>query len=278
MTRALFEAGSVAVITGAALGIGASAAEMCARARMHVVMMDVAKADLETQAEKVRGLGAASVRAITRSVANAAQMHDTAQQICAELGAPALLMNNAVTRTGGAALSDTSEWRASFETNFWGVVNGVDAFVPAMLEADQRAYIVNVGSKQGITNPPGKPIYNVAKAALRSYTELLQHELRAQDSTKVSAHLLVPGFTTTGKRAHGPGAWLPREVVAKMLDHLARNSFYIICPDNEVTEDMDRKRILWSAHDITEDRLPLSRWSGEFDEQFATFEPPPRED
>ena len=69
------------------------------------------------------------------------------------------------------------------------------------------------GSKQGITNPPGHPIYNITKSALKSYTEALEHDLRSnpdnQDSKRVSAHLLIPGWTTTGDAAHRPGAWLP---------------------------------------------------------------------
>ena len=143
-----------------------------------------------------------------------------------------------------------------------------------MLASTERAHIVNVGSKQGITNPPGNTIYNVSKSAVKTYTEALQHTLRGREGCLVSAHLLVPGSTTTGHRAHRPGAWLPVQVVERMIEHLARNSFYIVCPDNEVSQALDRKRIIWSPMDITEDRVPLSRWSGQHDEDFAEFEPP----
>ena len=107
---------------------------------------------------------------------------------------------------------------------------------------------------------------------MKTYTEALQHELRGQDGCAVTAHLLVPGWTTTGKREHKSGAWLPDQVVDRMLERLGQGSFYIICPDNEVTEDMDRKRIVWSAMDITEDRPPLSRWHGAYDAEFEAFE------
>jgi hypothetical protein len=146
--------------------------------------------------------------------------------------------------------------------NFWGVLNGVDAFLDTMIAQAAPSMIVNVGSKQGITNPPGHPIYNIAKAAVKTYTEGLQHELRGDPASagRVSAHLLVPGWTTTGTAEHKPGAWLPRQVVELMAAGLRRGDFYIVCPDDEVTPEMDRRRILWSAQDITENRPPLSRW------------------
>ncbi len=125
------------------------------------------------------------------------------------------------------------------------------------------------GSKQGITNPPGHPIYNITKSALKSYTEALEHDLRSnpdnQDSKRVSAHLLIPGWTTTGDAAHRPGAWLPGQVVDFMIEGLVNGDFYILCPDDEVTTEMDHKRIIWAAQDITQNRPPLSRWHPEFE-------------
>jgi hypothetical protein len=74
----------------------------------------------------------------------------------------------------------------------------------------------------------------------------------------------VPGWTTTGKNEHKPGAWLPAQVVDTMIDAVNAGTFYIICPDHEVTADMDRRRILWAAGDIIENRPPLSRWHPDF--------------
>mgnify|MGYP002631593691 CR=1 FL=1 len=151
------------------------------------------------------------------------------------------------------------------------MVNGVRTFLPGMLARDAPGVVVNVGSKQGITNPPGHPVYNMAKAAIRSYTEQLQHDLRGKQ-TPVTAHLLVPGWTTTGTNAHKPGAWLPDQVVDRLLAALDRGDFYVICPDEEVSEEMDRARILWAAQDITENRPPLSRWHPDHKDAFAAFE------
>jgi hypothetical protein len=155
--------------------------------------------------------------------------------------------------------------------NFWGVVHGVSEFVPRMLEQGRPALVVNTGSKQGITNPPGNLAYNVSKSALRTYTEGLQHELRNTEGCRITAHLLIPGWTTTGKNQHRPGAWMPDRVIDVLLAALDRGDFYIICPDDETTLKMDRKRILWSAGDLVENRPALSRWHPDYAREFAQF-------
>ncbi|HIC81161.1 MAG TPA: short-chain dehydrogenase, partial [Kiloniellaceae bacterium] len=103
---------------------------------------------------------------------------------------------------------------------------------------------------------------------LKTYTEQLQHRLRNTEGCQVTAHLLVPGWTTTGNREHKPGAWLPAQVIDVMLEALDRGDFYIICPDNEVTAEMDHKRMLWAAGDIIENRPPLSRWHKDWADKF----------
>jgi short-subunit dehydrogenase len=140
-----------------------------------------------------------------------------------------------------------------------------------MLEQATPAVVLNTGSKQGITNPPGNLAYNVTKSALRTYTEGLQHELRNIEGCRVTAHLLIPGWTTTGKKEHRPGAWLPDQVIDLLLAALDRGDFYIICPDDETTLEMDRKRILWSAGDLVENRPALSRWHPDYAREFAQF-------
>lgn len=267
------KAGQTAVITGAAMGIGRATARRLAGMGLRVVMIDQASAALTEAAAEVAAIaGAGTVLASPTDVTDAAGLVALAADVERRFGAPALLMNNAATRTGGGVMAPVADWRTAFEVNFWGVMNGVNAFLPSMLAAQVSGYIVNTGSKQGITNPPGNAAYNAAKAALRFYTESLQHELRGRPGCKVTAHLLVPGWTTTGTREHKPGAWLPEQVVDRMLGRLAAGSFYIVCPDNEVTQAMDRQRILWAATDITDDRPALSRWHGGYDDAFKTFE------
>jgi NAD(P)-dependent dehydrogenase (short-subunit alcohol dehydrogenase family) len=136
--------------------------------------------------------------------------------------------------------------------------------------------VINTGSKQGITTPPGDPAYNIAKAGVKVFTEALQHELRNTPGCLLSAHLLIPGFVFTGLTAKGrtekpAGAWTPEQTVNFMLERLAAGDFYILCPDNDSPRQLDERRILWSARDIVENRPALSRWDSDYSGAFADF-------
>lgn len=266
--------GRGAVVTGAASGIGLAAAKRFAALGMDVCLADLDEAALDVAHEDVRAAAQSGrVMSVAVDVADATAMTALKDRVLGAFGNVALLMNNAIARHTGGCLDELDNWRKTIDVGLFGVINGCQAFAPAMIAAGEPAMIVNVGSKQGITNPPGRPHYNVAKAAVKAYTELLQHELRDTKGAAISAHLLVPGMTTTGNREHQPGAWWPDQVVDVMLDALGRGDFYIICPDGEVTPEMDAKRIIWAARDITENRPPLTRWHPDFKTAFEDFEP-----
>jgi NAD(P)-dependent dehydrogenase (short-subunit alcohol dehydrogenase family) len=263
--------GQVAVVTGAAMGIGLAACKRFAAMGLKVVMTDIAAADLDTAAGDVAKWapnGATDILAVPGDVARIADLETLKATAEARLGPASVVMNNAVTRTGGGVWANLDDWHTAVDVNLWGVINGTRVFGPDMVERGTPGLIVNTGSKQGITNPPGNLAYNMTKAAMKAFTEGLQHELRNTDGCRVSAHLLVPGWTTTGKREHKPGAWLPDQVVDMLIAGLDRGDFYIICPDDEVTPEMDRQRILWAAGDITENRPPLSRWHPDYADAF----------
>jgi NAD(P)-dependent dehydrogenase (short-subunit alcohol dehydrogenase family) len=165
--------------------------------------------------------------------------------------------------------------------NLMGVINGTRTFGPGMVGHKDPALIINTGSKQGITTPPGDPAYNVAKAGVKAFTEALQHELRNTPDCNVTAHLLIPGFVFTALTANGrtekpSGAWTPEETVEFMLESLERGDFYILCPDNDVPRALDEKRIAWAAGDIIENRPPLSRWHPDYADAFKTYLSIPR--
>jgi NAD(P)-dependent dehydrogenase (short-subunit alcohol dehydrogenase family) len=279
MSHPVLTAGRVAVVTGAAMGIGLAACKRFAALGMRVGMADVLGDELRSaHAEVVRLApgGERDVLAVPTDVARPEELEALSERVYGTFGEVGLLMNNAATRVGGGPFGRLEDWRSALDVNFWGVVHGSRAFVPRMIAQGEPGLVINTGSKQGITNPPGNLAYNVTKAALKTYTEGLQHELRNTAGCRVSAHLLVPGWTTTGKREHKPGAWLPDQVIDFLLAALARGDFYIVCPDDEVSAEMDRKRILWSAGDITENRPPLSRWHPDHAAAFAAFSASPR--
>jgi NAD(P)-dependent dehydrogenase (short-subunit alcohol dehydrogenase family) len=274
MTHPVVTTGRVAVVTGAAMGIGLAACKRFAALGMRVCLADVLADEVESARDEVAKLapgGERDVLAIPTDVARPEQIESLKEAVYATFSEVGLLMNNAATRVGGGIRAPLEDWRQAMDVNFWGVVHGVSAFVPRMLEQGSPGLVINTGSKQGITNPPGNLAYNVTKSALKTYTEGLQHELRNTEGCRVTAHLLIPGWTTTGKREHKPGAWMPDQVIEYMLAALARGDFYIICPDDETTLDMDRKRILWSAGDLVENRPALSRWHPDYARAFAQF-------
>jgi NAD(P)-dependent dehydrogenase (short-subunit alcohol dehydrogenase family) len=274
MPHPVLSPGHAAVVTGAASGIGLEACKRFAALGMKVCLADLASDALDAARAAVAEAapdGDVEVIAVAVDVADAGEVARLKGAVDDAFGGTDLLMNNAVMREKASTWSDPDIWQRNMAVNFFGVVNGVQAFLPDMLAAGRPGMIVNSGSKQGITNPPGNAPYNVAKAALKSYTELLQHELRNTKGAQVSAHLLIPGMTTTGAREHRPGAWWPSQVIDVMVAALQAGDFYILCPDGEVTPEMDEKRMRWAAGDVYANRPALSRWHPDHKAAFGAF-------
>ena len=268
MSSRLFCKGQVALITGAALGIGRAAAIEFANRGMSVAVVDLPGEDLSALVEELTGIAGSSqqVLSIAADLAQPNSVSEIQSAVESRFDRINVLMNNAVTREGRTFDGTTAQWKHLFDVNVWALVEASRCFLPAMLNSGQRSAIINVGSKQGITNPPGTPAYNMAKAAVKVFAEQLEHDLRnnSLNSGLVTSHLLIPGWTTTGKNEHKQGAWLPDQVVNFMIDAIDNRSFYIVCPDDEVSTDMDNRRIIWGAEDITLNRPPLSRWHADF--------------
>jgi NAD(P)-dependent dehydrogenase (short-subunit alcohol dehydrogenase family) len=271
----VFSPGNVAVVTGAASGIGLAAARRFATLGMKLVMVDLGGTALDQAAEEIASLAASDVIAAAADVADREQLARLQVEVVSNFGPVALLMNNAgVGNNPGLPWEHGDAWKTLVDVNLWGVVNGVQAFVPGMLASDKPGMVINTGSKQGITSPPGNAAYNMSKAALKSYTESLSHALRSKSGTRITAHLLIPGFTYTGMTsvAQKPAsAWTPEQVVDFMLEGVSAGDFYVLCPDNAVDRAMDEKRIRWAADDIILNRPALSRWHPDFEAAFARF-------
>lgn len=274
-TLPAFQSGNTAVITGGANGIGLACAQQMAGGGLNVALVDRDPEALATAATSVSGPG--KVLTFECDVSDASAMHTLADRISSELGPASILMNNAGAGLNpGKPWENGDGWRQLLGINLGGIINGVQAFVPGMIEAGAPGIIINTGSKQGITLPPGNGAYNVSKAGVKAYTETLAHELRTLDECPISAHLLIPGFTYTGMIQRflpekPPGAWTSEQVADFMFDSLARGDFYILCPDNDVDRPTDEKRTAWNAGDLIENRPALSRWHPDFADAFEAF-------
>lgn len=267
--------GNAAVITGGASGIGLAAARRYLEAGMRVLIADLNEDSLNEAAESLAGLGELHTRAC--DVADYDQVATLAEAAADTLGDVHCLMNNA-----GAAFPPSKPWenleiwRKQVEINLWGIIHGCQAFIPAMLESGVTGAIINTGSKQGITNPPGGYAYNLSKAGVKAYTESLAHALRQEEGCSLTAHLLVPGFTYTGMIARfmpekPAGAWTSEQVVDFLVESLARGDFYVLCPDNDTPRSLDEKRIQWNTDDLLKNRSALSRWDPEHQAAFEAF-------
>jgi len=277
MTDSPFSPGNCAVVTGGASGIGLAAAKRFAAMGLNVVIADLPGATLDAAAREVAAAspnGAKGVRAAPTDVSRLADVEALEKAATSAFGPVAVLMNNAGIGPGSAILAGGWDaWRRVVDVNLWGVIHGGRVFAPGMIASGRPAMIVNTGSKQGVTTPPGDPAYNLSKAGVKVFTEALQHELRAIEGGNVTAHLLIPGFVFTPLTAHGrtqkpAGAWTPEQTVEFMMAELNAGTFYILCPDGETSRTLDERRIAWAAGDLIENRPPLSRWHKDYAEAF----------
>ena len=185
---------SVAVITGAATGIGRALATRLANEGAHLCLADINQEELDVVAETLRAKGS-HVSAHIVDVADRAQVESLCHQVVKDFGRVDWLINNAGVALVGdveeVSLADI-EWLMGI--NFWGTVYGVKYFLP-ILKQQPKAYIVNLSSVFGFIAPPGEAAYSASKFAVRGFTEALRHELAGTSVQVTSVH---PGAIRTG--------------------------------------------------------------------------------
>jgi NAD(P)-dependent dehydrogenase (short-subunit alcohol dehydrogenase family) len=279
VTHPVLSANNVAVITGGASGIGLAAAMRFAKLGMKVCVADIGADRLKAVATELSSTapgGAGDIMTAVVDVSRIEEMSSLERAVGERFGGTDLLMNNAGIQPGSAMFGPAENWQRILGVNLWGVIHGSQIFAPGMIARGRPGLIINTGSKQGITTPPGDPAYNVSKAGVKAFTEALQHELRKTAGCRISAHLFIPGFVFTPLTAHGRvekplGAWTPEQTVDFMIARVEAGDFYVLCPDNDVPRSLDERRILWAAGDIVENRPPLSRWHPDYADAFAAF-------
>ena len=272
------QSGRTAIVTGAAGGIGLEAARRFVSAGMNVVVADV-KDDLQQAGDELAQLAGSAERVLAHrcDVSKPEDLEDLREAATARFGNIHCLMNNA-----GIGIRGTKPWDGKdgldkiLGVNLMGVIHGCHAIIPSMLAHAEPGVVINTGSKQGITRPPGNYAYNLSKAGVLAYTESLAHAFRNEDGCKLSAHLLVPGFVYTPMvsaflKEKPAGAATPEETITFLLSSLERGDFYVICPDNETPRALDEKRIQWNTDDLIKNRPALSRWHADYAEAFKAY-------
>jgi NAD(P)-dependent dehydrogenase (short-subunit alcohol dehydrogenase family) len=274
--------GKVAVITGAASGIGRALAERSVQEGMKVVMADV-EVEALAKAESALKASGATVLAIPTDVSQARDVAALAQKTLEVFGAVHLLCNNAGVGMEAAIWESTlEEWEWVIGVNLWGVIHGLRAFVPLMLAQDAECHIVNTASMAGLISGPGLGAYKVTKHAVVSLSETLHHELAERDA-KVRVSVLCPGIVNTrimdsARNCPGhipptapldpasaarweflrqlvPAGMSPVQVADAVFAALREDRFYIL------THSEAKEGVRTRMEDILHERNPTRPWS-----------------
>lgn len=189
--------GKVAVVTGAASGIGLALATRCVEEGMHVVMADIEEAALQAAAEKLSATGSNSILAIKTDVSVADEILKLKDKTIEEFGAVHLLFNNAGVGGGGNAWTATKkDWDWVLGVNLWSVIYGIQTFMPQMIAQDTECHIVNTASVAGLLGGTTNACYSVTKHGVVALTENFYQDIQAE-GLKVGTSVLCPGFVNT---------------------------------------------------------------------------------
>ena len=269
--------GKTAVISGGASGIGLESAKRFLACGMNVVIADVK--NLTSSKESLLEISKDESKVLIQEcdVTSFDAIKELEIFVQESFGKVHCLMGNAgMIAMGTKPWEEVEQLHKIMNTNFMGVVNLCNAFIPSMIAHGEDGVVINTGSKQGITRPPGNYAYNLSKASVVAYTEALSHAFITTEDCKIKSHLLIPAFVYTPMIS----AFIPEkpefaatteETVDYFMEALKRDEFYILCPDNETNREIDEKRIQWAADDIIKNRPAMSRWHPDYQEEFEAF-------
>jgi len=239
--------GQVAVITGAASGIGRGLAEHAAKLGMRLVLADRDQAGLDDLAGQLRATGSEVLARVT-DVANEADLAALRDAALEQFGGVDLLFNNAgVMQTGSSWELSDAQWRRMLDINLVGVINGLRVFVPTLLAQGRAAHVINTASLAGLLTSPFLAAYTVTKQALVALSEVLHHEMTAIGAP-VSVSVLCPGpvasrIMASDQNASGAGAALGAQLEQSISQGMSAQELAV-----QVFQAIDEKRFWILPH------------------------------
>jgi NAD(P)-dependent dehydrogenase (short-subunit alcohol dehydrogenase family) len=240
--------GKVAVITGGASGIGKAVATRAAAEGMRLVLADIEEPVLEETARALSADGA-EVLAVVTDVSDAGSVHELRERTLQHFGAAHLIHNNAGVGVGGPIWEvSEEEWRWIIGVNLWGVIHGINAFVPVLLEQGE-GHVVNTASVAGLSSTPGLGPYTATKHAVVAVSESLFKDLRSAGAT-IGVSVLCPAFVQTGiaQSDRNRPAWAPEHDPAGAEE---RTSFIQAMVDGGIQPQTVADRVFEAVHDGT---------------------------
>ena len=190
-------AGKVAVITGAASGIGRALTERCLAEGMHVVMVDIESTVLSSVATQLQASTNNKVLPVVADVSQEAALQNVLDETLKNFDAVHLLFNNAGVGGGGNSWTATQkDWDWVVGVNLWSVIHGLRLFIPQMISQNEPCHIVNTASVAGLLGGTTNALYSVTKHGVVALTENLFVDLQ-NENTQIGCSVLCPGFVNT---------------------------------------------------------------------------------
>jgi NAD(P)-dependent dehydrogenase (short-subunit alcohol dehydrogenase family) len=240
--------GRTAVVTGAASGIGLALTEAFVAEGMRVVMADLDAPSLDEHATRLRQNGA-EVQPEVLDVRDAAAVDAVGRAAVEHFGALHVAVNNAgIVNRGTAWELPLEEWHRVLDVNLWGVIHGIRAFVPRILESGEPGHVVNVASMAAVLPVRGLGPYTVAKHGVLGVSDVLRADLRAVDAP-VGVSVVFPGLIRTGMNP--VGSVEPSAVAANIVDAMRNDRDYVFTDHHHEAEvDARLRSILAARNDV----------------------------
>jgi NAD(P)-dependent dehydrogenase (short-subunit alcohol dehydrogenase family) len=235
----------VAIVTGAASGIGLAIAEAFVAERMKVVMADLDTDRLDAEAARVQRHLGGDVLALTVDVTDPGQVVRSGEFVVERFGSLHVAVNNAGIVTGGYSWElSLDDWRRVLDVDLWGVIHGIRTYVPLILATGEQGHVVNVASMASVLALSRLGPYTVAKHGVLGLTDVLRAEFESLE-VPVGASVVMPGMVRTGMNPIGTIE--PSTVASNVIDAIRRDRRYVFTDQQSVRQVDDRLRSILAS-------------------------------